>query len=50
MAYQLFRCWVSEYAALPELDANEAVTAIERLVLVTEGWQRDESVTEPVQQ
>ena len=49
MAYQLYRCWVSEYAALPELDANEAVTAIERLVLVTEGWQRDLAVTEPAQ-
>ncbi len=49
MAYQLYRCWVSEFAALPELDANRAVTAIERIVIQTEGWQRDEAVVEPTQ-
>lgn len=46
--YNVFRCWVSEYQALPELDAaGEGVVAIERLVLDHEGWQRDVEVKEP---
>jgi phage tail-like protein len=50
LAYQLYRCWVSEYQALPELDANgEAVVAIERITLETEGWERDRAVTEPTE-
>ena len=47
MAYMIFRCWVSEYQALPELDANGASVAIERITLQHEGWQRDHAVTEP---
>lgn len=46
-AYRVYRCWVSEYQALPDLDANARVVAIERLVLENEGWERDESVGEP---
>lgn len=49
LSYRLFRCWVKEYQALPELDANETTTAIERIVIVTEGWERDESIAEPAQ-
>ena len=46
--YNVFRCWVSEYQALPELDASsEGEIAFERLVLDHEGWQRDLAVTEP---
>ena len=48
-AYNIYRCWVSEYQSLPELDANAHVVAIERIVLQNEGWQRDESVQEPKQ-
>lgn len=48
-AYKIYRCWVSEYQALPELDANAHVVAIEHLVLQNEGWERDLSVPEPVQ-
>lgn len=48
-AYKIFRCWVSEYQALPELDSNAHVVAIEKLVLQNEGNQRDEDVTEPQQ-
>ncbi|MDI6104112.1 phage tail protein [Actinoplanes sp. NEAU-A12] len=40
-AYNVFRCWVSEYTALPELDANAHVVAIEKIVLQNEGWERD---------
>jgi phage tail-like protein len=49
LAYRLYRCWVSEYQALPDLDANGASVAIERLVLQNEGWERDTSVTEPAE-
>lgn len=48
-AYNLFRCWVSEYQALPELDANGKAMAIERLVLQNEGWTRDLSAVEPTE-
>jgi phage tail-like protein len=48
-AYKIYRCWVSEYQALPELDANAHVVAIEKLVLQNEGWERDEDVVEPSQ-
>jgi phage tail-like protein len=46
-AYLVYRCWPSEYQALPDLDANATEVAIEKLVLEHEGWERDESVTEP---
>jgi phage tail-like protein len=48
-AYNVFRCWPSEYQALPDLDSNESAIAIERIRLENEGWERDTSVTEPVQ-
>lgn len=44
--YNVFRCWVSEYTALPELDANANAIAFEMLVLQNEGFERDESVVE----
>jgi phage tail-like protein len=50
IAYMVFRCWVSEYQALPELDAvGEASTAFERIVLHHDGWVRDQSIAEPVE-
>jgi phage tail-like protein len=48
-AYNVYRCWPSEYQALPVLDANEATIAMESLTLQNEGWARDTSVTEPKQ-
>ena len=47
IAYQIFRCWVSEYQSLPELDANANAVAIQTLKLENEGWTRDVAVTEP---
>jgi len=47
IAYKIYRCWVSEYQALPDLDANANAIAIEHIKLETEGWERDTSVTEP---
>lgn len=46
MAYNIYRCWVSEYQAMPDLDANANAIAIEHIKLENEGWQRDTSVTE----
>jgi phage tail-like protein len=49
LAYRIYRCWVSRFAALPELDSNQAATAIESITLQNEGWERDYDVTEPVE-
>ncbi len=48
-AYKIYRCWPSEYQALPDLDANSNAVAIEHIKLENEGWERDTSVVEPVQ-
>lgn len=47
LAYNLFRCWVSEYQSLPDLDANTNAIAIQTIKLENEGWERDLSVPEP---
>lgn len=49
IAYRIFRCWVSEYQALPELDANAAGIAFQRIRLENEGWERDYEVGEPAE-
>jgi len=49
IAYKIYRCWVSEYQALPDLDANANAIAIEHIKLENEGWERDLSVTEPTE-
>jgi phage tail-like protein len=46
-AYKIFRCWVSEFQALPDLDANANAVAIQTLKLENEGWERDYEVVEP---
>ena len=47
LSYKVYRCWVSEYQALPGLDANANAIAIETIKLENEGWERDTSVIEP---
>jgi phage tail-like protein len=47
IAYKIYRAWVSEYQALPDLDANANAIAIEHIKLENEGWERDISVVEP---
>src|SRR5438874_2667681 len=47
IAYNVFRCWVSEFQSLPDLDANANAVAIQHLKLENEGWLRDDSVQEP---
>jgi phage tail-like protein len=49
IAYKVYRCWVSEYQALPELDASGNAVAIETITLQNEGWERDTAVTEPTE-
>jgi phage tail-like protein len=49
LAYNVYRCWVSEYQALPELDASANAVAIQTLKLENEGWERDYDVGEPTE-
>ena len=49
LAYRVYRCWVSEYQALPDLDARANGVAIESITLQHEGWERDREVTEPTE-
>ena len=46
-AYLIFRCWVSEFQSLPDLDANANAVAIQHIKLENEGWERDYAVVEP---
>ncbi len=48
-AWRVYRAWPSEYAALPDLDANAPGVALETLVLQHEGWERDTDVAEPAE-
>lgn len=49
ISYRLSRCWVSEYQALPDLDASANAVAIQHIKIENEGWERDTSVTEPTE-
>jgi phage tail-like protein len=44
--YKIFRAWVSEYTALPDLDANANATMIESVVVQNEGFERDDAIVE----
>jgi phage tail-like protein len=48
-SYAVLCCWVSEYTALPELDASGTAVAIQSITLQHEGWQRDPGVAEPTE-
>lgn len=50
IAYKIFRCWVSEYQAMPDLDANANAVAIQTVKLENEGWERDYEVGEPTEE
>ena len=47
IAYRVYRCWVSEFQALPDLDAGVNAVAIQSITLENEGWERDTAVVEP---
>jgi len=44
--YLVHRAWVSEFQALPDLDAGSSAVAIEHIKVENEGWERDLSLTE----
>ncbi len=44
MAFKVYRCWISEYIALTDLDVDKDASALEVLVLHHEGWERDYSI------
>lgn len=50
ISYKVYRCWVSEFQAMPELDANANAVAIQSIKLENEGWERDEDVQEPTEE
>jgi phage tail-like protein len=47
LAYKVYRCWVSEFQAQADLDANANAVLIQSIKLENEGWERDYEVTEP---
>jgi phage tail-like protein len=49
LAYKVYRCWVSEYQSLPDLDANANAVAIQHIKLENEGIERDYEVPEPAE-
>jgi len=49
ISYLIYRCWVSEYQATSDLDANANAVLIQHLKLENEGWKRDEQKTEPTE-
>ncbi len=49
ISYRVYRCWVSEYQALPDLDANANAVALQTIKLEHEGWERDLETAEPVE-
>lgn len=49
LVYKIYRAWVSEYNALPELDASANAVAIQSIILQHEGFERDVDVPEPAE-
>ena len=49
LAYKVFRCWVSEFQATADLDANANAVLIQHIKLENEGWERDAEVPEPTE-
>jgi phage tail-like protein len=49
VAYNVHRCWVSEFQAQADLDANANAVLIQTIKLENEGWERDDQVPEPTE-
>jgi phage tail-like protein len=45
--YILHRAWVSEFQALPDLDAGADAIALEHIKVENEGWEVDPTIVEP---
>jgi phage tail-like protein len=50
IAYKVYRCWVSEFQSVADLDANANAVLIQHLKLENEGWERDYDTTEPTEE
>jgi phage tail-like protein len=49
LSYHIYRCWISEFQTLPDLDATANAVMIQTIKLENEGWERDKSVVEPTE-
>jgi phage tail-like protein len=49
LRYFLHACWVSDFTAVPDLDANANAVAIESMKIELEGWERDTNTKEPTE-
>jgi phage tail-like protein len=47
--YKVYRCWVSEFQALPDFDSNANAVAIQHIKIECEGWERDQDTPEPTE-
>jgi phage tail-like protein len=48
-AYKIHNCWVSEFQAMADLDANANAVLIQSLKLENEGWEGDYDVPEEME-
>jgi phage tail-like protein len=49
LTLKVYRCWVSDYQAMPDLDASSNAIAIQTIVIQNEGWERDSDIPEPTE-
>jgi phage tail-like protein len=49
ISYNIHRCWVSEFQAQADLDANANAVLIQTIKLENEGWERDNETVEPTE-
>ncbi len=47
LVYNIYRCWVSEFTILPDMDANGEAVALQTIQLQNEGWEQDYDEKEP---
>jgi len=47
LRYYLHDCWVSDYTAVPALDASANAVGIESMKIELNGWERDVATQEP---
>ena len=49
LVYKVYRCWVSEFQAMPDLDASANAVAIQQIKLENEGWERETELPAPAE-
>ena len=49
LVWNVYRCWVSDYKPLSDLDGSASAILIESITIENEGWQKDQTVTSPAQ-